>query len=40
MLTMILMSKMITTAITHMPALAFSRLPLQESLQTPTQGRF
>jgi hypothetical protein len=30
MLTMILMSKMITTAITHMPVLAFSRLPLQE----------
>jgi hypothetical protein len=28
MLTMILKSNMITTAITHMPALAFSRMPL------------
>ena len=37
MLTMILMSKMITTAITHMPALAFSRLPLQEWIHPPTQ---
>ena len=30
MLTMILMSNIITTAITHLPALAFSRLPLQD----------
>ena len=37
MLSMILMSEMITTAITHMPALAFSRLPLQEWIHPPTQ---
>ncbi len=34
--TMISMSNMISTAIIHMPALAFSRLPLQEWTHPPT----
>jgi hypothetical protein len=36
-LTMILMSNMFTTTITHMPALAFSRLPLQGRMDPSTQ---
>jgi hypothetical protein len=36
MLTMVVISNMITTAITHMPALAFSRLPLQIWTHPPT----
>ncbi len=37
MLTMVVMSNMITIAITHMPALAFSCLPLQQYGHPPTQ---
>ena len=36
MLTMILMSNIITTATTHLPALAVSRLPLQEWMHPST----
>ena len=36
MLTMILMSNIITTATTHLPAFAFSRLPLQDWMHPST----